>query len=166
MSNAKDGELLGKTSGATLLQGARVDAQLTLEPTAVHTLQRLAATKLAGAGARVYLCLENIQGTHDATVLNISLRLPDAAASAPGLSSRAFPVGGIGLYGLRRASVGAEASPARGLQHLLDVSAFVEQVGADLLLRTAALVVSIEVHRALAAGSSISIGQIRLFVAP
>jgi tyrosinase len=163
MKPPADSELVGASSGEIVVQGPRTDAVVPLDAAAVRELlARLGARGSAGSAGHVYLCLDHIRGTHDATVLTVSLRLPEAAAAAP----HTFVAGSVGLYGLRRASVAHAGSPGHGLGFVLDVTPFFESLRATHSSGTDALLVSIRAHRGLPAGSSVVIGQVRVLAEP
>ena len=153
MNNPEDGDLIGTSQGEVVIHRPRTEARVKLSP----GLARGGLAHLARAGAaQVYLVLDEIRGTHDATVLNMHLRLPEDAASG---RREEFAAGSVGLYGLRRASA------QQGLQFTLDVTAFfagLDPSSPSLTDDRDEVLVSILLHRELPASDPVVIGRILL----
>lgn len=160
--NASAGdELIGESSGEFVVRGARSDARLQLDPGITRRLlERLASPRAQVPSERVYLSLENIRGTRDASVLNVQLQRADSATAD---DEHAFRAGSLGLYGLRRASVPDAGSAVRGLGYVLDVTAFFTGLGATGTHAIDELVVSIHSQQPMPEGSPIVIGCMRIF---
>jgi tyrosinase len=160
MNPPKDSELMGLSSGEVVIDGPRTDTRVKLSPAAIQSVvARLSSAADELPTARVYLALENVQGTHDASVLRVYLGLPEDAAA----SQREFHAGSVALYGLRRASVRHAGSSAQGLEFILDITPFFKGLPPASASLADELIVSIRPHHELPAGSPVVIGRIRIF---
>lgn len=121
--------------------------------------QQKLAGRLAGVCAetrsgRVYIRLENIRGTHDATVLNAYISGRKSARGQPKLLA-----GTVGLYGLGTASI-QNATGLGGLTLLLDVTtALIDLAAAGSL---DAICVTIAPARAVRQAMPIIVGRISI----
>lgn len=164
MSLPKDAELLGTSS-----------RELEIKGSGAHTIVRLTADGrrklLAGLGdtaaaslrRRVYLMLENIRGTNDASVLSAYINLPEDAR--PG-EHRALMAGAVGLYGLRRASIRAGENEGSGLTFVLDITKILGGLLAANSLDADAIRVSIVPHRHLGDSTGIVVARVSIFSIP
>lgn len=164
MSLPNDAELLGTNSGELEIKGS-----------GAHTVVRLTADgrrKLiaglrdpaaASLRSRVYLMLENIHGTNDASVLSAYINLPHDAR--PG-EHRDLVAGAVGLYGLRRASIRSGANEGSGLTFMLDITKILDGFLAANSLDADAIRVSIVPHRDLGDSADIVIGRVSIFSIP
>ena len=154
----KEAELLGAAIDLRAGSEAGFETVLRLEPEPHRDL--IDALAKEPVGLRIYLLLEHIQGTHDATALNVYLDLP--AGAQPG-EHRDLQAGSVGLYGLRRASIpqGLEGGP--GLSFVLDVTSVFLGLPVARSPTADALRVSILPHRKLAEPKDITIGRIAVF---
>src|SRR5438874_5945078 len=123
MALPKDAKLLGANNEALEIRGAGAHTIVTLTPDA----QRKLALGLAHASAetsplRVYLILENVRGTQDATMLTPYINLPEGAK--PG-DHRNLLAGSVALYGLTMASVAGSENGGEGLAFILDITRIV-----------------------------------------
>lgn len=123
MTLPKEAEVLGANSGELEIKGS-----------GAHTVVRLSAAgqrKLTSLGNRVYLGLENVRGDFDAAVLTAFINLPEDASPRDHHNLRTE---GVGLYGLRGASIPQGDNDAPGLTFLLDITDILaEQLRAKLL---------------------------------
>jgi tyrosinase len=161
MNAPADDELIGESSGEFVVRGARSDARLALDPvTTRRLLERLASLHAQVPPERVYLSLEDIRGTRDASILNVQLQRADSGTVD---DENVFRAGSLGLYGLRRARVSDAGSAGRGLGYVLDVTAFFEDLAATGAHAIDELVVSIHSQHPAPEGSPIVIGRMRIF---
>jgi tyrosinase len=157
MSGAVDGEVIGTSPGEVAIHRSRTDSRVQLSSGAVQTI----ATRLSGAVGKnptehVYLALDGIRGTQDASALSVYL-LPASDGPAE------FFAGTVGLYGLRRASVRTATGSAHGLRFVLDVTPFFRDVIHASASRVDEVIVSIRLRRELPVTAAVVIGRIVLF---
>src|SRR6185369_8315698 len=96
-------ELMGSNETALPIKGARTSTTVKLDlQVRSKVSESLAAASALTRPDRVYLNLENVRGTGDATALSVFINLPEASnpADHPDLLA-----GTVGLFGLRRATV-------------------------------------------------------------
>jgi len=163
MALPKDAELLGSNNEALEIRGAGAHTIVTLTPDA----QRKLALGLAHASAessplRVYLMLENIRGTQDATVLTPYINLPEGAK--PG-DHRDLLAGSVGLYGLNIASTASNENGGEGLAFILDITRIVIDLVVTKSLEAGEIRVSIIPNRQLPDSTDIVIGRVAIFTA-
>lgn len=151
-------ELLGASQTLREVPGAGFETVLRLEAGAHRNLvEHIVA---GGAKPRVYLLLENIQGTRDATVLNAYLGLPDGAL--PG--EHAGLLGGsVGLYGLRRASLRHDPDGGSGLSFVLDVTEIFLGLPPARSLKDNEVRVSVVPRRTSSGADDLLVGRVALF---
>jgi tyrosinase len=161
MTLPKDAELLGVNANELEIKGAGAHTVVRLNAD-VH--RNLAATSANTSGDtvrnRVYLILENIRGTHDATVLNVYVNLPEAAS--PG-DHRKLLAGSVALYGLRRASVQPREDGGLGLTSVLDITRMLIEPPAARSTPANEIRVSIVPARQLPDAAGIVVGQVSIF---
>ena len=144
--------LLATSATAVLVQGSGTELELRRDPAAI--------ARWAGArpdDPQLSLLLDQIQGTHDATVLRISMRPPEADAPLPA-AWQEIQLASAALYGLRRASV---VPPKQGLTLPLDISAQAGRLRPLLLASAnAPLTLVIRTRPTLPVGVAISITRV------
>ena len=72
---------------------------------------------------RVFLNLENVRGTHDATVLSVYLNLPEGARPS---DHPELLAGSVGLFGLRRAEFRDGHHGGQSLNFVLEITKIVD----------------------------------------
>ena len=161
MTLPKEAEVLGANSGPVEIKGS-----------GAHTVVRLSAEgqrKLAGliSGAStetsansVFLGLENIRGDFDAAVLTAFINLPENASPRDHHNLRTE---GVGLYGLRRASVRQGENEGPGLTFLLDITLILVELLAAKLLNAEEIRVSIVPDHPLPPSINIAVGRVSIF---
>ncbi|OON70856.1 hypothetical protein B0919_02280 [Hymenobacter sp. CRA2] len=107
----------------------------------------------------VYLALENVRGTRDATILNVYLLLPDEGGTG---APRQLLVGGEALYGLRRAS-NLQGSNRAGLTLVFDITPKLGELQGPQLLQSKKIGVSIVPERPLPNAPDITVGRVSIF---
>lgn len=147
---------LGTVAGPLPVVGAAVHATLPLTAQGRYLL----ADWTAAAPGQLYLVLDQVRGTHDATVLQVYLNLPPGEPPAAAPQQR---VDSVALFGLRRASVPDSAGPGPGLSLLLDVTRLAAGLEAQA---PSALRVSLVPNRPLPPTSDLVVGQIGLYLLP
>jgi tyrosinase len=120
----------------------------------------LATAAATSAPDRVYLSLDNVRGTHDATALSIFINLPEGSSPA---DHPELLAGTVGLFGLRRATMADGRHVGGGLSFLLDISAVVDQLHLQNALDTDTLRVTIVPNRAVPADAEITVGRLSIY---
>ncbi|HEX6705267.1 MAG TPA: tyrosinase family protein [Albitalea sp.] len=158
-------ELLGASAGAVQVSGAgtgpigvRLDAGV--QKLVSQSLRDAAPSNLPD---QVYLKLENVRGTLDATVLGVYVDLPEGAS----LTQRGRQhAGDVGLFGLRRASAKDGAHGGAGLTFVLDVSEWIDKLHLESKLAAGSVHISLLPRRELPGQSKIEVGRISLYRQP
>jgi len=154
-------ELVGANSSALKITGSRMDATVPLDDIVRSkvsaSLLRAAET---AAPDRVYLKLENVRGTRDASVLNVYVNVPEG--TAPDRHPEMF-AGSVGLFGLRRASMRDGRHAGMGLSFVLDISNIIDRLHLDRRLLSDALRVTILPDREVPEDAAITVGRISLY---
>lgn len=157
-------QLLGASTGSITIAGTGSGPVTVQLDTGV---QRRLSESLRAASAttppdRVYLKLENIRGSQDATVVSVFVDLPvDGNAEA----RRAHHAGEIALFGLRRASVPDGGHGGAGLTSVMDISHLVDQLHLENRL-TGTIQVTLSPRRKLAPGTNITVGRLSVYRQP
>jgi tyrosinase len=161
MTLPKDAELLGADDGELEIKGAGAHTVVRLNPD-IHRSLATDPAKTSGDTARdrFYLILENIRGTHDATVLNVYINFPEAAS--PG-DHRNLLVGSVGLYGLRRASIRHGEEAGMGLTSVLDITRILIEPPVAKSTPANEIRVSIVPHRQLPDSAGIVVGRVSIY---
>jgi tyrosinase len=157
----KQTELLGASKGPLRIQGPISQTSVKLDSGVKRKVIRsLAAPSATALPDNVYLKLENVRGTSDASVLGVYVNLPENAKPR---DSRKFLAGQVALFGLRRASVKDGDHGGEGLTFLLDVTRIIDSLHLAKTLDVASLRVSLVPSRALSAKADITVGRISLY---
>jgi tyrosinase len=164
MTLPKNAELLGINSEALEIKrpGAHTIVRLTADGRR-KLVAGLSSTAAASSRSRVYLLLENIRGTNDASVLNVYINLPEDAR--PG-EYRDLMAGAVGLYGLRRASIQRGQDGGSGLTFVLDVTTILGKLVASKSLEADVIRVSIVPNRQLGDSADIVVGRVSIVSIP
>jgi tyrosinase len=154
-------ELVGASQEAIPVKGAGASAAVRLDP----AVRRKVSTSLARAAEtaapdRVYLNLENVRGTRNASVLSVFINLPEGAK--PGEHPELL-AGSVALFGLRSASVKDDKHGGEGLNFLLDITKVVDTLHLRNALDTDALQVRIVPNRPVPDEANITIGRISIY---
>lgn len=161
MALPKDAELLGANNEALEIRGAGAHTIVTLTTDARRKLALgLAHASAESSPLRVYLMLENIRGTQDATVLSPYLNLPEGAR--PG-DHRNLLAGSVGLYGLTMASTAGNENGGQGLAFILEITGILIQLVATKSLEAGEIRVSIIPNRQLPDSPDIVVGRVAIF---
>lgn len=150
-------EVLGESRDVVVL-GEGVEIRVPIERAAARRV--FDGLSRARDSERVSLVLEGIRGTRDATILTAFLgRGPRAGDER----TEPYRAEGVGLYGLRRASMAlAGERSGGGLSYALDVTPFFEELGGTGGDELDALTVSLRPEHALPVTERITIERVRL----
>lgn len=153
-------ELIGTVPHPVEIKGGGTDVQLVVTSEGLKKLSaaRNAATHAVTNG-HIYLTLENILGTRDATILKIYLSFRE---NAPG--DDRLLAGSVGLFGLRRASAGLGEKQGPGLDLLLDITPTITGIPATKAGEPYEMRIGIVPEAELSAASDIVIGKISLYL--
>jgi tyrosinase len=157
----KKTELLGANKGRLRIQGPLTQTTVKLDAGETKKLTKsFAAPSETDLPDNVYIKLENIRGTSDASVLGVYINLPEKAQPR---DSREFLAGQVALFGLRRASVKDGDHGGEGLTFILDATRIIDELHLAKELDAGSLSVSIVPSRALSAKTDITVGRISLY---
>ncbi len=157
----KNVELVGANQGSLAIQGAGARVTVKLDT----DVRRKVSASLVHASEttppdRVFLNLENIRGTNDASVLSAYINLPEGAnpSDHPELLA-----GSVGLFGLRRASLADGSHGGQGLSFVLEITKIVDALHLNHALDVDSLQVRIVPHRPIPDQANITIGRISIY---
>jgi tyrosinase len=154
-------ELFGSNEGPLRIQGPISQTSVKLDSGVNRKfMQSLAAPSENALPDNVYLKLENVRGTTDASVLGVYLNLPENAKPRDSLK---FLAGHVALFGLRRASVKDGEHGGDGLTFLLDVTRILDELHLAKAMDVGSLRVSIVPSHTLSARADITVGRISLY---
>jgi tyrosinase len=154
-------ELVGANDAPVAITGSGASTTVPLDAQVRQKVSRSLTTAAeTSAPDRVYLSLDNVRGTFDASALSVFVNLPQGAdpAAHPELLA-----GTVGLFGLRRASTAGGKHVGGGLSFLLDISPVVDQLHLDNALNTDALRVTIVPNRPVPGNAEITIGRVSIY---
>lgn len=157
----KNQELVGASPEPVPLTGTGASATVRLAP----DIRRKMTTSLAEAAVtkapdRVFVHLENVRGTRDATVLSVYINVPEGELPSdhPDLLA-----GSVGLFGLRRASAVDGAHGGQGLTFLLEITNIIDALHLRDALNEDSLKVTIVPHQRLPERPLVTIGRISIY---
>jgi tyrosinase len=158
----KQPELLGASSGPVVIakDGAWGVPVQTDGGVRRKVARSLAAVTDSSLPDHVYLKLENVRGTLDATVLDVFINLP---ANATAEQRRASLAGEVALFGLRRASVKDGDHGGAGLTLVLDITQRIDDMHLQSTFDVASMDVSLVPQHPLPATTKISVDRISAY---
>lgn len=109
---------------------------------------------------RIFLNLENIRGSNDATVLRIYVNLPKLAKPA---DHPELLAGTIGLFGVSQASKTDDAHAGSGITHVLDITRIIDELHLAGDLNLDHLNVRVVPRTPLDERSDVTIGRISVY---
>lgn len=161
MTLPKEAELLGANSDELKINSSGAQAVVKLN-TDLHRNPLVGLVDPSGNPSRdrIYLVLENIKGTQDATVLNVYLNLPEG--KNPG-DYHHLLAGSVGLYGLRRASIQPGEDGGLGLTFVLDITQILIEQPAAMSPGADEIRISILPHPQLPDLTNVVVGRLSIF---
>ena len=151
--------LIASSDAPILVEGDGVEVPLRIDRAAVVALASEQAAHAGDASLfRFYLELEQVRGTHDATVLQVFLRTADATQAGHSLDTY---LASVGLFGLRLASTG---DAGEGLFYSLDITSHAARLQHAAAPAAASLCVAIRSRHTLPGGVGIHIGRVGISV--
>ena len=161
MTAGKKMELVGASEQAIPIKRAGASASVKLDA----GVRRKVAASLAQASEitppdRVYLNLENVRGTRDATALSVFVNLPqgEKPADHPELMA-----GSVGLFGLRQTSLTDGKHAGEGMNFVLDITKIVDALHLNHTLDVDSLQVTLVPHQAVPDQANITVGRINIY---
>lgn len=154
-------EIVGANDTSLPIKGLGASTTVQLDREVVQRVANsLGTASETFAPDRVYLNLDNVRGTQDATVLSIFINLPEGSNSA---DHPELLAGNVGLFGLRRASTADGKHVGGGLSFLLDISPIVDRLHLDKALSADTLRVTIVPDRPVPDGAEITVGRVSIY---
>ena len=124
MATGQNVELIGANHAALPIKGAGTITSVTLDADVRRKVSAsLSPASDAAEPDRVFLHLENVRGTFDASVLSVYINLPEGAK--PGDHPELL-AGSVGLFGLRKSSLPDSAHGGQGLTFVIDITKIVD----------------------------------------
>ena len=159
---SKKVELIGANQGPLALQGNGADSSVTLDPAAktkvVNSLSF--APQKPAPPDRVFLNLENVRGTADATALHVYVGVPEGANPSQHPENLA---GNIALFGVRKASDPQGEHAGQGLTYVLDISKIIDKLHLEDRLQQNWLKISVVPVKPIPDETKVSIGRISVY---
>jgi tyrosinase len=154
-------ELVGASQQPIPVKGSGASSTVKLDAGVRDKLSAsLSSASETAAPDRVFLNLENVRGTHDAAVLSVYLNLPEGAKPS---DHPELLAGGVGLFGLRRASAIDGRHGGQGLNFVLDITKVADTLHLNNALNADSLRVTIVPNRAVPDQSEITVGRISIY---
>jgi len=161
VASGKHVEMVGANKGALAIKGSEASTTVKLDT----DVRRKVSASLAAAAEtaqpdRVFLNLENIRGTRDASVLYVYVNLPEGAnpSDHPELLA-----GTVGLFGLRKASSQDDKHGGQGLNFVLDITDIFDTLHLKNALNTDSLHVKIVPHQPVPEQANITVGRVSVY---
>ena len=161
MTPGKHVELVGANQGALAIKGSEASTTVKLDTGVRRKVSAsLAAAPETAQPDRIFLNLENVRGTRDASVLNVYVNVPEGAnpSDHPELLA-----GSVGLFGLRRASVTDDRHGGQGLSFVLDITDIFDSLHLNNALNADALQVRIVPHQPVPEQADITVGRVSIY---
>jgi tyrosinase len=157
----KNVELVGANEGPLPIKSSSARTTVKLDSAAREKVSRsLAFASTASAPDRVFLALENVRGTHDGSVLNVYINLPDGAKPT---DHPELLAGSVALFGLRRASDPNNTHAGRGLNFTLDISRIVDALHLSNALQSNSLAVTIVPRHPVPDEEDVTVGKVSVY---
>ncbi|HKS30622.1 MAG TPA: tyrosinase family protein [Pyrinomonadaceae bacterium] len=150
MDSADNAELVGAHDGALQIKSSGARATVRLDSNARRKVSRsLARASETSLPDHVYLKLENVRGTRDSFVLNVSVNQQRA--------------GSVALFGLRRATAKDGQHGGSGLTYVLDITNVIDNLFVENGLDTDSLDVRIVPNNAVPDSEEITVGRVSVY---
>ncbi len=161
MTTGRKMKLVGASQEALPIKGTGVSTAVKLDP-GVRSKVSASLVKASETAApdRVFLNLEDVRGTHDASVLSIYINLPEGAK--PGDHPELL-AGSVGLFGLRRASLKDGKHAGQGLNFVLEITKIIDALHLNKALDADSLQVRIVPHQAVPDQAQITVGRVSIY---
>ena len=161
MTIGRNMELVGASQEAVPIKGLGVSTAVKLDPGVRSKVSAsLAKASQTAVPDRVFLNLEDVRGTHDASVLSVYINLPEGAK--PGEHPELL-AGSVGLFGLRRASLKDGKHGGQGLNFVLEITKIIDTLHLKNALDVDSLRVRIVPHQAVPDQAQITVGRVSIY---
>jgi tyrosinase len=158
---SNNAELVGASQGALPIRGSGARATVKLDANVRQKVSAsLAMASETAAPDRVYLNLEDVRGTEDASVLSVYINLPEGAKPS---DHPELLAGSVGLFGLSDASFEDGKHGGGGLSFVLDITNIIDALHLSNALDVDSLNVTIVPHRAVPEQAQITVGRISIY---
>jgi tyrosinase len=161
VASNKNVELVGANRGPIAIKGAETRTTVKLDQDVRGKVS--ASFGLASESAppdRIFLNLENVRGTQDASVLNVYINLPEGANPNDHPEHLA---GSVGLFGLRRASSPDGRHGGQGLNFVLEITRIVDALHLENALDADSLHVRIVPYQPVPEQANITVERISVY---
>jgi tyrosinase len=158
---SKNVELIGSNQGSLAIRGSEARTTVKLDT----DVRRKVSASLAAAAEtaqpdRVFLNLENVRGTQDASVLNVYVNLPEGEEPS---DHPELLAGSVGLFGLRRATLKDGRHGGQGLSFVLEITRIVDALHLGHALDADSLQVRIVPHQPVPEKADITVGRVSVY---
>lgn len=154
-------ELVGASQPGLSIKGAGTSTSVKLD-TGVR--RKVAASLLKASETtppdRVFLKLENVRGTYDASVLSVYINLPEGAKPS---DHPELLAGSVGLFGLHGASFKDAKHAGQGLSFVLEITKIVDALHLKNALDVDSLHVRIVPYRPVPDQAQITVGRVSIY---
>ncbi|WP_299682065.1 hypothetical protein [uncultured Dokdonia sp.] len=151
MKNTTITDCIGMSTGQHVLDLSGIQTQIDLAPDHIKALRKnfnqVSIKKTTDQNDQILLTLENVRGTDDATILNVSLNKKE--------------VGHFSLYGLDTAS--REEQGGKGLSFTIDVTDVIKELYLTDTIDSQTVVVHVYPRRTLSKPQDITIEKINIY---
>ncbi len=150
MVSGESAELVGAHDGALRIKSSGARATVQLDSSVRGKVsESLAKASEVDLPDNVYLRLENVRGTRDSYILNVSVNQQSA--------------GSVALFGLRRATLKDGQHGGGGLNFVLDITNIVDNLFLDNTLDADSLDVRIVPNNTVPDNEEITVGRISVY---
>jgi tyrosinase len=161
VTTGRNMELLGANQQALPITGSGASTSVKLDAGVRGKVSAsLAMASETAAPDRVFLNLENVSGTHDASVLSVYINLPEGAKPS---EHPELLAGSVGLFGLRSASLKDGKHGGQGLTFVLEITKIIDALHLDHALDADSLQVRIVPHQLVPDQAQITIGRVSIY---
>jgi tyrosinase len=153
-------ELVGASNTSLNLEGTGAQVTVQLAPAPRAKVAHSLVASAAPAPDRVFLNLENVQASNDATAFQVYVGLPKGAKPE---DHPELLAGGIALFGARKASDPDGEHGGKGLTYVLEISKIVDQLHLKNSLDVDHLDVQLVPVNPVAKEDNVRIGRISIY---
>jgi tyrosinase len=161
VATGSDVELVGATGGPLQIAGNEARASVELDGGVLHKVSASLTAAVTGTTPdRVFLNLENVRGLAGSTAFDVYVGLPSGANA---VDHPELLAGTIGLFGVRKATLGDSAHAGQGLTFVLEITKIVDDLHLSKSLDIGTLGVLILPVNPVSDAARVSIGRISIY---
>jgi tyrosinase len=150
MDSGENAELVGANDGALRIKSSGARATVRLDPDVRGKVSAsLAEASETNLPDHVYLQLENVRGTRDSYILDVSVNQQRA--------------GSVALFGLRKATLKDGQHGGQGLTFVLDITNIIDDLFLNNTLEADSLDVRIVPNQAVPESAEITVGRVSVY---